>query len=361
MIKRSLALLFLVLASPVIAADYGDVDMSLEIKSDFVLREAAGPPAGGKTLNKQASSYIFDFKPLKFARITEFIDGEFFYIRLQDTYGSYDLSAYRFMSINTYVTYRRDLVLSDRWREAMDKELGKAESDENKGAVEIEIPWEPPKIVQGIIGEGRSNIRVTGSRSITFSGRSEWDDDVVSTGTYKPSKFPILQMEQKSRFKITGNIGSKIKVEVDQDSERYTELGNTIKLRYTGEEDEILQSVEAGNTTLALPNSQFIGYSENVQGLFGIKATAKIGNLDLTVITSQDKGSSEKSNFSAGAQANDIAIKDYSYLPRTYYWLEPPMVPQGDSIELVNVELYKRGDPQDRLKGIACVTPNDSL
>ena len=359
LIKRSFLLLSLVFASPVIAADYGDIDISLEIKSRFVLREAAGPPAGGKTINKHVATYFYDFKPLKYGRVIDFIDQGRFHIRQHDTYGGYDLPGYRLMTLNIFVYYRRDLVLRDQWRETMRKELGKAEADRSRGVVEIEIPWEPPKIVQGIIGEGRSNIRVTGSRSITFSGRSEWDDGVVSTGTYKPSKFPILQMEQKSRFKITGNIGSKISVEVDQDSERYTDLGNTIKLRYTGEEDEIIQSIEAGNTNLALPNSRFIGYSENVQGLFGIKATAKLGNLNMTVITSQDKGSSEKANFSAGAQANDRAIKDYSYLPRTYYWLQRPLVP--DSVELVNVRLYVRGSQQELLKGIACVMPNDSL
>ena len=359
LIKRSFALLFLVFASPVIAADYGELDIHLGIKSDFSLRETVGPPANGKTLNKYAPTYIFEFKPLKYSRSTDFYYDLNPSVRLKDSYGSFELSPYRLITLDTYTRYRRDLILRDKWREGLARELGKTEGNQSGGAVEIEIPWEAPKIVQGIIGEGRSNIRVTGTRSITFSGRSEWDDGVVNTGTFKQSKFPTLQMEQKSRFKITGSIGSKITVEVDQDSERFTELGNTIKLRYTGDEDEIIQSIEAGNTNLSLPNSQFIGYSENVQGLFGIKSTAKIGNLDLTVITSQDKGSSEKSSFSAGAQSNDNKIRDYDYLPRTYYWLTPPLV--SDSVELLSIELYKRGNLQEHPKGIACVMPTDSL
>jgi cell surface protein SprA len=82
-------------------------------------------------------------------------------------------------------------------------------------------------------------------------------------------------MEQTSRFKIKGDIGSKISVEVDQDSNRDTDLANTLKLRYKGEEDDILQTVEAGNTNLSLPNAQFIGFSQNVQGLFGIRLLLK--------------------------------------------------------------------------------------
>ena len=353
------ALLIFVFAPPSIAADYGEVGISLKIKSDFVIREVEGPPVIGKSLNKFAPTYLFEFKQLKYRRVVEFSPIAGFSVRLRDYYGEYELSAFQAFSLNNFIYYRRDIALRNKWKADLNKELGKTDAEENKGAVEIEIPWEPPKIVQGIIGEGKSNIRVTGSRTINFSGRSEWDDGVVNTGTFKQSKFPILQMEQKSRFKITGTIGSKITVEVDQDSERYTDLGNTIKLRYAGEEDEIIQSIEAGNTNLALPNSQFIGYSENVQGLFGIKTTARIGNLDMTMITSQDKGSSEKASFVAGAQANDRQIRDYDYLPRTYYWLGLPFV--ADSVELVSVELYTKGNQQEHPKGIACVAPNDSL
>jgi len=93
-------------------------------------------------------------------------------------------------------------------------------------------------MVQSIIGEGKSNIQVSGSRSISFSGRSEWEDGLKNTGTFKQSKFPTLQMEQTSQFKVTGSIGSKITVEVDQDSKRDVDLANTIKLRYKGGEDD---------------------------------------------------------------------------------------------------------------------------
>lgn len=358
--KRNIALLFLLLAPPVIAADYGEVKLPLETKSLFVVRETEGTPPAGRGVNKYAPSYLLQFKTIRYSREVSYIADNQFYVRIRDYYGDYELPAFQVMTLSSFVTYRQKIALRNKWQENLSRELGKAENEENPGAVQITIPGldNAPEILKGIWGEGKSNIRVTGSRTISFSGRSEWDDGVVNTGTFKQSKFPTLQMEQKSRFKITGTIGSKITVEVDQDSERYTDLANTIKLRYTGEEDEILQSVEAGNTNLSLPNSQFIGYSENVQGLFGIKSTARIGNLDMTIIASQDKGSSEKASFNAGAQANERQIRDYDYLPRTYYWIQPP--PSSDSLVLLDVVLYKRGSPND-IKGIACVMPNDSL
>lgn len=363
--KRCPALLILLLAvSPAVSAEIGDIGTSLKIKSRFIVREAVGPPVGEKSINRFAPSYLFEFKTARYSRDILFLHSDLFFVMLRDYYGVYELPYYQVISLPNYIGYRRDMVVKKSMEDEFRQKVGKSDGEDGGGAVQIDIPWEPPKLISGIIGEGKSNIRVTGSRSITFSGKSEWEDGLVNTGTFHQSKFPTLHMEQKSRFKVTGTIGSKITVEVDQDSERYTELGNTIKLRYKGDEDEIIQSVEAGNTNLALPNSQFIGYSENVQGLFGVKATAKVGNLDLTMITSQDRGSNEKARFDAGAKGSERQFRDYEYLPDTYFWLWHQQVQnpdQVDSLVLSTVELYTNGIQTEDPMGLAVVEPDTSL
>jgi hypothetical protein len=276
------------------------------------------------------------------------------YIIFEDYYLEDRLSGLRIVELNKYVERRVAVTFTESWEKDLKSQLGKSGAEGEGGAVQIDIPWEPPKLFKGLIGEGKSH--KISARSISFSGRSQWEEGLENTGTFKQSKFPTLQMEQKSRFKVTGTIGSKITVEVDQDSDRHTELANTIKLRYTGEEDEILQSVEAGNTNLALPNAQFIGYSENVQGLFGIKSTARIGNMNLTMITSQDKGSNEKASFTAGASETPREIRDYEYLPDRYFWLRRDFNPFTDS--LISVELYTNGEDTD-IRGTAVVNPVD--
>lgn len=130
---------------------------------------------------------------------------------------------------------------------------------------------------------------MSGYHQITLSGRSQWDDR-TETATYRQNKFPSLNMEQISRFDINGTIGSKITVSVSQDSKTDIPLANRIMLRYKGDEDDIIKTIEAGNTTLSLPNTQFVGYSTRIKGLFGIKSTAQIGGLELTAIASQEKG-----------------------------------------------------------------------
>ena len=273
------------------------------------------------------------------------------YIKLTLFAGPYRLYNPIYINRDIYTKYIADKVYVESWINEVAKysgTQGKTEGDDG-----IEFTWNKlklPKPVESIIGEGGPRINVSGSRKISFSGRSQWDD-LPETGTFKQSKFPSLHMEQTSRFKIKGQIGSKITIEVDQDSNRDVDIANTLKLRYKGGEDEIIQSIEAGNTNLSLPNSQFIGFSQNVQGLFGIKATAKIGNVDLTVITSQEKGSNEKSTFNAGAQASADTIWDYQYLHNVYFHLAVP-----SNATLTNVKLYTNDIEQNKY-GLACVDP----
>ena len=175
-----------------------------------------------------------------------------------------------------------------------------------------------PKRLDKIFGEGGAGLKVSGRRRVTFSGRSQWNDAAESE-TYRQSRFPSLKMEQISRFDITGTIGSKISVKVSQDSQTDIPLANRIQIRYKGDDDDILKTIEAGNTTLSLPNTQFVGYSSRIRGLFGVKAKAQVGHLHITAIASQEKGSTEKTSFSASGEENAKTIRDYEYEQRRIF------------------------------------------
>ncbi len=240
------------------------------------------------------------------------------YAQIRSYYNDQPVSAPLAMDIVTFNRERNEARVIDRWRKNLTLSLTKAQFQKHGSGLSWEIV-KVPKSVRAILGEGGVGLKVNGYRKILFSGTSRWQGGVQNTGTFRQSKFPSLDMKQTSRFTIKGNIGSKIFVSVDQDSKRESDLSNRIQIRYKGDEDDILQSVELGNTTLNLPNSRFVGYSQRIQGLFGIKSTAKLGNIDLTVIASQEKGNTEKTRFTAGATENVVTIRDYSYLQRTYY------------------------------------------
>lgn len=288
--------------------------------------------------------------------------------------------------VQAFVDRRVELNLRSMSADINRNSLMKEQQNKAGGLFNITIPIRS-KTFETLFGEGGAGLKVSGYRKITFSGRSTWTDGQSSVYAQQ-SKFPSLNMEQVYRFDINGTIGSKISVSVSQDSRNDLPLANRLILRYKGSEDDVLQSIEAGNTTLDLPSTQFLKYSTRVQGLFGIKATAKIADLSITAIASQEKGSTESVEISAGsASTSTRVIRDVAYRARTIYdlgriardttyWPLSDTLPKptrddefdffaGDSIMLAI--LYQDDKPTNaadrtgRPVGICYIDPQDTL
>ncbi|HKK21986.1 MAG TPA: cell surface protein SprA, partial [candidate division Zixibacteria bacterium] len=256
-----------------------------------------------------------------------------------------------------YSAYRRESAVSDMFSDASARSLTQAQKRGGAGGLGINVAL--PKRLDKIFGEGGAGLKVSGFRRISFAGRSTWTD-ASATDAFQQSKFPSLSMEQVSRFDITGNIGSKITVKVSQDSQTDIPLANSLQIRYKGDDDDILKSIEAGNTTLSLPNTQFVGYSSRIQGLFGVKAEAQIGGLTLTGIASQEKGSTERASFSPTGEEGAKYVRDYEYVQRRIFDLGRPGELQArDSVITVFVyESETRSDNREADFADLFVNPN---
>jgi len=338
------------------------VEIRLEEKDREILRFGEIPKETGLTISSDSIPLLKT--NLLINRIIQ-VDYEHQLVSISEKEGEYELQKPIFLTLPAYTLTSNQLQMERDWRLNLNAHFQGA-GGPSRGLFEWEIPVKFPKMVSRIIGEGGPGLKVSGYRRISFSGRSYWEEGLVSTATSRQSKFPSLNMEQQSTFTITGTIGSKITVKVDQDSRRHTDLENTLQLRYKGEEDEIIQTIEAGNTNLSV-GSGSVGYGETKQGLFGIKTTAKFGGWDLTMITSQDKGSNQKAEFKAGAETKKDVIRDYQYLERTFYDLggDTDFV-AGDSI--VEIKLFKSNTAINSNTaqnpapfGIAYVNPKDTL
>jgi hypothetical protein len=220
-----------------------------------------------------------------------------------------------------FMQYRLRKKVNQGFRDLGNKSLTNAQRNkDDKAGFSLGIAL--PRKFNSVFGEGGGNLRVSGYRRISFSGRSSWTDGVQSDLIGK-SKFPSLNMDQIYRFDIEGTIGSKISVFVSEDSQTDIPLSNRLQIRYKGDDDDILKSIEAGNTNLQLPNTKFVGYSARIQGLFGLKAEAQLGALRLIGIVSQEKGSTERSSISASGEESATRIRDYDYAEGRIYDLLP--------------------------------------
>lgn len=247
-----------------------------------------------------------------------------------------------------FLHYNRGRVYLDEFSGISTKSLTRVD---RRGGGGLGINVALPKRLQKIFGEGDAGLKVSGYRKITFSGKSTWNDQ--ETDAYSQSRFPTLHMEQISRFTITGNIGTKITVSVSQDSQVDIPLENRIQIRYKGDDDDILKSIEAGNTNLSLPNTEFVGYSSQINGLFGLKAEAQVGALSLTAIASQEKGTTDKTTITPTGDENPDYLRDYDYANRRIF----DLVLDGelqDGDKITNVFVYQslntsQQDPSNNL------------
>jgi len=241
------------------------------------------------------------------------------------------------------------------------------------GGLEIQVPVKiKSKAFQQIFGGDRVSLTVTGNINIKGGFRHE-DRSEVRTTLTQGNNFNF-KMEQTQQFQVNGHVNEKVTVSVDQNSERAFDFENTIKLKYTGFEDEIVQSIEAGNISLSLPATRFVSLSGVNSGLFGIKTVSTLGNLNITSVMSQEKGKNEKLSISGGSTSEKSKIDDYNYIKNQYFFLDKiyrdnywPMNSEGAhqydaDYEILEIEVYKSGPNYESqaqvVKGWAV---NDSL
>lgn len=166
---------------------------------------------------------------------------------------------------------------------------------------------------------GRASLRVNGNVNIT--GNVIYQDQDLAVLNNAESQKTKFDIDQKQHLNIEGTIGDRITISLDQDSERDFDWENNIKISYKGKEDDILQTVEAGNTSLSLPATQFVTFTGNSQGLFGVKALAKLGPVDITTIAAIEQTKKASQSYTGSGQAQTQVIRDYEYVKNQYFFV----------------------------------------
>lgn len=249
---------------------------------------------------------------------------------------------------------------------------------EREGLVDIKIPFRVPRGLSAITGGDDTRLNITARQRLDLSGVSQFTDGEAQSASIRNSKFPTITFEQESQVNVSGEIGEKITVNLEQNSNRQLQLSESLRLRYDGDEDAIIRKIEAGNTNLNLPGTRLIGFQGGRGGLFGIKAEGTIGGLDLTLVTTQDKGSSNRKTFQGSAEESATELRDHQFMSNVYFFFDaahrnafPNNPAIADQIDPNSVEVYindfnEVNDIEDRaVPGIAYAfwnndgTPNE--
>jgi len=215
------------------------------------------------------------------------------------------------------------------WESSLDVARSGAGRDGDATLINLTIPIKLPRTLERIIGRGeKTNIRISGREHISIGGESTKSNKFVANERRtSQSLFPSLDMEQNLQINLSGQIGEKIHIEVDHNSEAIGPEATKIRLYYEGSEDEIIQTIESGDVGLTLPGSQLLGYSSNKSGLFGLKVTGQLGRAEFTVVASKQKAETSSQSFnSSGGTVGVHEIAANRYLNNRFFRLDLPVI-----------------------------------
>jgi hypothetical protein len=217
----------------------------------------------------------------------------------------------------------------ERWRQRSRQDVnhnaaGVSTAGSHTG-LSLPIPVQLPPVVTSILGPGGPALNVSGSESIRLSGTSNWTNQQTGILGQRRSLFPSLDMQQDLNIQLEGQLSDRVKVNLLQNSANQVPLANRIAINYRGEEDDLVQALDLGNTNLSLPGTQYVSYSGKNEGLFGVKLATRVGPLDWTMLASKQEGRSERASYSGGASVQKQQIADVEYDKGRYFLLYDPL------------------------------------
>lgn len=219
------------------------------------------------------------------------------------------------MSYDEYMKLRLDAITRDAWEaRAYEYKLKETKKDLNQlitDLTNIDIPL-PSSPLLSIFGRPNINLKINGQVDIHGAWRNETTTGITTSALGNTRNEP--DFKQTVQINLSGTIGDKLTLGADWNTERQFQYENQLKLKYTGFEDEIIQSIEAGN--VSLQTSPLIGGSE---ALFGVKALFKMGPFSLTALASQKKSEIKEVSVSGGAKSQKFEIHAYDYSPNHFF------------------------------------------
>ena len=214
-----------------------------------------------------------------------------------------------YMDFDEYIEYDFDKAMKSYW-----KQRSKSETAETRSSLipKLEIGSE---IFDRIFGGNTIDIVPRGSAELTLGVRHSFIDNPAFSK--KENRNTTFTFNEAINMSVIGQIGDKMKVDIRYDTEAAFDFQNSAKLEYTGQEDEILQKIEAGNVALPLTGTLISGSL----GLFGFKTELKFGKLTVTSIFSQKKSESQTIDVEGGAQSKEFDINADDYETNKHFFL----------------------------------------
>ncbi|MDR1344121.1 MAG: cell surface protein SprA [Tannerellaceae bacterium] len=167
-----------------------------------------------------------------------------------------------------------------------------------------------------IFGKGGVRVRPQGSAELRLGIKQNKTDNPSLPERARNRSY--FNFEQDIQLNIQANVGTKVNFGMNYNTETSFDFDSKrLRLAYTGEEDEIVKSIEAGNVSMNTHNSLINGGA----ALFGVKADLQFGKLRLNALLAQQESQSQTVNSKGGVQTKPFEIPVDKYDENRHFFL----------------------------------------
>ena len=268
-----------------------------------------------------------------------------------------DIKAPTYMTFDEYVKYTTSQEMNDYWKQ----------KSNTKNLIENSSTIIPPinvnkQFFNKLFGSNTIDIRPQGNVEVTLGYQGQ---------TFDNPNIPIrsrttgnMLFDMGINMSITGKIGEKMQLTLKYNNQTGFSFDNQFKLQYTGEEDDIIQLMEAGNVSLPLETQLITG----AQSLQGFKSKLQFGHLSITSVFSEQQSQKQTVIVEDGAQTQNFEINADQYEANKHFFLaqyfeqqydqalsEQPNILSLVTIEEIEVWVTNRTNKTQNIRDIVAI------
>ena len=232
-----------------------------------------------------------------------------------ESLGNFNISAPLILTPEEY----RELVIQEEmqkyFQQKIDAISGKKEGVQDEQQDLLPGFYVNSDFFQNIFGGGDIELIPQGSVALDLGVLySKRDNPAFSPRNRSTFTFDF---DQRIQLSLLGNIGERLKVTANYDTESTFDFQNQLKLEYTPTEDDIIQKIEVGNINMPL-NSALI---QGAQSLFGVKTELQFGKTRITGVFSEQKSERRTVNVEGGATVQEFDKFAIDYDENRHFFL----------------------------------------
>ncbi|MCO5260825.1 MAG: cell surface protein SprA [Crocinitomicaceae bacterium] len=260
------------------------------------------------------------------------------------------------MTLEEYLEYDRQKSIRDNWKDRIDEQT----ADSQPFDIPIKIK---SKLFKNIFGSDQITIKPQGTVEIGLGvNSSRYDNPLLPVKQRRITRFDF---NQNINFSVVGQIGTRVKLRLSYNTQANFEFENVQKLEYTGDEDQIIQSIALGNVSLDLPTTLI----PSSKTLFGASTKLKFGRTTVDLIAASSKGQRKDIKVQGGAQKQQFELSADQYEANRHYFLnyyfrdhydeamkELPIVNSGVNISRLEVWITNKTNTTENTRNIVAFT-----